>query len=117
MQEVVIRGKRKLCFVLADGDVNKLVIPYDTLAPIDYKRLIEMESKGGNMLKTMRDTVCDNGVNALKMYKGMIVVVPKDKPVVNQGAQAAQPDAPVRKRPGPKPKLKPAPGASTPSDD
>ena len=105
MQEVVIKGKKRLCFVLATGETNTIVIQYDGLTGIDYKRLVEIESRGGNMLKNMRDTICDNGVNALKMYKGMIVVVPK--PQEAKTAEGPAPSSvvpPVRKRPGPKPK-------------
>lgn len=114
MQNVMISGKPKLCFVLADGDVNKLVIVVDTLLSIDYHRLTSIESKGGSMLRHMFETTLDNGVNALVCYKDLISVIPKE---VTPVAKAVPPQmlvetAPVvdplqrgRKKPGPKPKV------------
>lgn len=71
MQEFVIKGQRKICFLVKKGTVKDIVIPVDGLAPIDYKRLYEMEKRGGELMRVMRDTTLDNGVNALVMYKDM----------------------------------------------
>jgi hypothetical protein len=82
MKEFVIKGKTKLCFVLKEGELNDIVVTYDSLAPIDLKRFYEMESQGGDLMRVMRDTTLDNGVNALKMYEDLLVPVPveiKDK--------------------------------------
>jgi len=77
MQVVKIKGKAKQVFVIADGDENTIVIPIEYLAAVDYHRLVDIEAKGGTMLKHMRDTRLDNGVLAIEAYHKLFVVVPK----------------------------------------
>jgi len=77
-------GRKRLVFVLKDDVAATIVIPVDVLSPVDYKRLKEMEAKGGELMKTMRDTKLDNGRNALELYKNLIVVTYKP------GAKALQ---------------------------
>lgn len=77
MIEVEIKGKRKLCFLVKKGEVNDIVIPLDSLVGIDYKRLSEMESQGGDLMKTMRETTLSNGKNALVQYQTILITVPK----------------------------------------
>lgn len=96
MQEVTVHGKKRVCFVVMDGEVNKLVIPIDYLAPIDYKRLVDIESKAGNMLKNMKETVLDNGSSALEVYHRLIQVVPK-KVVPKQQELGVAPQAPKKR--------------------
>jgi hypothetical protein len=76
MKEFMIKGKKKLCFVLKEGELNDIVVTYDSLAPIDLKRFYEMEGQGGDLMRVMRDTTLDNGVNALNMYEDLLVPVP-----------------------------------------
>ena len=76
MQEVIINGNRRFCFMVKKGEVNNIVVPYDGLAPIDLKRFQEMEAKGGELMRVMRDTQLDNGVNALIQYDDVMVTVP-----------------------------------------
>lgn len=79
MREMTIKGKRKLVFVATDREAATIVIPVESLDSIDYKRLSEMEAKGGELMAVMRDTKLDNGMNALKQYSDLFVVVQKEK--------------------------------------
>jgi len=83
MQEFKIGALKKLCFVVKKGTVKDIVVPYDNLADIDKKRFFDMEKQGGELMRVMRDTTLDNGVNALVMYADMLVDldVPKAKKV------------------------------------
>jgi len=76
MKEFVIKGKRKLCFIVKLGALNDIVVTYDSLAPVDLKRFLEMEKQGGDLMRVMRDTTLDNGVNALNMYEALLITVP-----------------------------------------
>ena len=38
-----------------------------------------MESEGGELMRVMRDTTLDNGMNALDMYKHILRTVPIEK--------------------------------------
>lgn len=62
------------------GSVKNIVVPYDNLADIDKKRFFDMEKQGGELMRVMRDTTLDNGVNALVMYADMLVDVDADEP-------------------------------------
>lgn len=86
MIERTINGKRKLCYLLKKGEKNDIVIPFDSLADIDVKRMHEMDSQGGELMRVMRDTKLDNGNNALAQYKDLIRSVP-----VKQAAATAEP--------------------------
>lgn len=79
MQEVTLKnGKIKLCFMIKEGSKNDIVILIDSLAAIDYQRLSKIEAKGGEMMREMRDsTIKENGMNALSIYKDLLIVVPK----------------------------------------
>lgn len=59
-------------FVLKDGEAATIYIPVSKLGGIDYRRLKEIEEKGGEMLTTMRDTKLSNGKNALALYQNLI---------------------------------------------
>ena len=83
MQEFQIGQNKKLCFLVKrhTTDIGKdIVVPYDNLADIDKKRFFDMEKQGGEMMRVMRDTVLDNGVNALVMYADMLVEVEVELP-------------------------------------
>ena len=75
MQEFQIGSMKKLCFVVKKGEVKNIVVPHDNLADIDLKRFFDMEKQGGELMRVMRDTTLDNGVNALVMYADMLVDV------------------------------------------
>lgn len=78
MQEFEVGKLRKLCFLVKKGTSDKgknIVVPYDNLADIDRKRFFDMEKQGGELMRVMRDTTLDNGVNALVMYADMLVEV------------------------------------------
>lgn len=111
MEKVIVEGRMALCFVLAEGEANKIVIPLESLLNVDYHRLLPLEKKGGNMLKLMLNTKLDNGVNCLQMYKDLIRVVPVVKsvassPVSAVTADGVKVDVPMPKKRGPKPKVK-----------
>jgi len=74
-----IGTKERLCFLVKKGEVSDIVIPADILSPIDYKRLHEMEAQGGEMMRVMRDTTLDNGLNALVTYQDLLIVVPNPR--------------------------------------
>jgi len=102
MQEFKIGALKKLCFVVKKGTAKNIVVPYDNLADIDKKRFFDMEKQGGELMRVMRDTTLDNGVNALVMYADMLVDldVPKVKKVVEtkpEKEKVVSEDKPVRK--------------------
>lgn len=78
MREIEIKGKRKLVFVITDRDAATIVIPIESLGPVDYKRFSEMEAKGGELMSVMRDTKLSNGMNALVQYSDLFRVVKKE---------------------------------------
>ena len=108
MQEFEIGKLKKLCFVVKKGTAKNIVVPYDNLADIDKKRFFDMEKQGGELMRVMRDTMLDNGVNALVMYADMLVEldVPAPKKVTAPEAEktdddtTASADKPVRKSRG-----------------
>ena len=121
MQEFQIGQHKKLCFVVKKHTTDSgkdIVVPYDNLADIDKKRFFDMEKQGGELMRVMRDTVLDNGVNALVMYADMLVEValpkkatPAKKAEVKTVKAEVNPDeTPVRKSrgrpPGSKNKVK-----------
>ncbi|MBT8449168.1 MAG: hypothetical protein KJO69_05735 [Gammaproteobacteria bacterium] len=53
----------------------------DSLADIDIKRFHNMEAEGGELMRVMRDTTLDNGMNALKMYENLLRTVQVQKKV------------------------------------
>ncbi len=105
MKEFVIKGKTKLCFLLKEGELNDIVVTYDSLAPIDLKRFFEMEKQGGDLMRVMRDTTLDNGVNALKMYEDLLVPVPvpvevESKDVITVSTDVSKTPVQVKKKRG-----------------
>jgi len=78
MIEVEVKGKREICFLVKKGEANDIVIPLRSLAAIDYQRLVKMEEEGGELMKTMRETVLDNGTNALVQFQHLLVTVNKE---------------------------------------
>lgn len=104
MQEFQIGTLKKLCFVVKKGTAKNIVVPYDNLADIDKKRFFEMEKQGGELMRVMRDTMLDNGVNALVMYADMLVeidvVVPKKVAAEKSVDDTTATDKPVRKSRG-----------------
>ena len=109
MQEFQIGQTKKLCFLVKKHttDVGKdIVVPYDNLADIDKKRFFDMEKQGGEMMRVMRDTTLDNGVNALVMYADMLVEVELPKQAVKKAEpekvvkESKSDETPVRKSRG-----------------
>lgn len=68
------RNTRLRAFVLKDGPSAMIYIPIYKLAGVDYRRLQEIEQKGGEMLTQMRDDIASNGVNTLVLYQNLIEV-------------------------------------------
>lgn len=95
MKEFDIKGKRKLCFVVKSGALNDIVVPYESLATIDLKRFMDMEKQGGDLMRVMRDTTLDNGVNALIMYEGLLQTVPVKKTIIDGKVDDSPAVAPV----------------------
>lgn len=86
MQEYTINGKKKICYVVKKGDVNDVVIAQESLQWVDMKRIEQMEAQGGELMRVMRDTVLDNGTNALSLYKDLLRVVPNPRAVVKESS-------------------------------
>ena len=84
LKEYLHNDQMKLCFVVKEGEAADIAIPVNSLAPVDYKRIVEMETRGGELMKVMRDTVLDNGMNALVQYQSLFITIPKPKKVVKQ---------------------------------
>lgn len=80
MIEMTLNGERKLVFVVNDGEAAMVVLPIEKLSKVDLKRIYAMDQKQEKLLDVMRETVLDNGANALGMYNGLFEVVPKEKP-------------------------------------
>lgn len=97
--EVEIKGKKRLVYMVKRGTVNDVVIIADTLDYVDANRLNDMSNKGGELMKTMRDTTLDNGKNALKTYKDLLIVVPHPEPVGEKVAASGEDEAPKTKTP------------------
>lgn len=98
MKQYKINGKDRLCYVVTKGKAADIVIPYDNLAPVDNRRISEMESEGGELMRTMRETIIeDNGVNALVMYQNVFVEVKHEvkKEVAVDGVAEPEPVVPV----------------------
>lgn len=89
MKEMKINGRNQLCFLVKRGEKKDVVIPIDSLVRVDYKRISEMEAQGGELMRVMRDTTLDNGVNALVMYKDLLVVVDRAAPASQNVAAPA----------------------------
>lgn len=105
MQEFKIGEAKKLCFLVKKGTAKNIVVPFDSLADIDKKRFFDMEKQGGELMRVMRDTTLDNGVNALVMYADLLVDVdvPKATKVTEaptkeeETVTTTEEDKPVRK--------------------
>lgn len=135
MKALRIDGRLTKVFVLKETEDSIVYIPLTHLGLIDYKRLIDIESQGGEMLTAMRKTTLDNGRNALQQYDDVIQVlrysskdagirVPKPTEGMSvhekyekkqkeideekskkesQSTEGVTAEAPVRRKPGPKP--------------
>jgi len=94
MRNYVINGKDRGCFVVKKGEVCDIVIPIDSLAYVDMRRLHKMESKGDELMRTMRETTLDNGKNALKLYADILIDVrhpePTHEPTPQESLAAAK---------------------------
>lgn len=75
MKNIRISGKMKKVFVLRENEGNLVYIPLDSIQRVDYDRLLDIESRGGDMLNEMRKTKLDNGMNALAVYDDIIQVM------------------------------------------
>lgn len=75
MKDVRIDGKLQRVFVLKETEKRLVYIPVRSLMEVDYIRLIDMEKKGGDLLKVMTETKLDNGRNALVQYDNIIQVM------------------------------------------
>ena len=90
MVEVEYNGKKVLSFLVRRGDKNLIIIPIDGLLPIDYRRLSNLEAQGGEMMRVMRDTILENGKNALAMYEPLFKIVPIKEKSVDVPAEGKQ---------------------------
>lgn len=87
MKEYFVNNEQQLCFVVKEGDVNDIVLPMKYLAVTDYRRVIEMEEKGGELMKVMRETNLDNGNNALVQFQTLFVTFKNPKSVVTAASE------------------------------
>lgn len=133
MKVLRIDGRTAKVFVLKETDDSLVYIPVKSLFRYDYDIMVEMEQRGGELLKTMAKEVLPNGRNALVQYDSLIQVARytdteqtevrrvrrpdeifggfvKDEVVVTKEQQAepvkAEPAKPARRKPGPKPGTK-----------
>ncbi len=81
MKEFKVKGKKRLCFLVAEGTENYIVISVESLADIDIRRLYAVEQKseksGVQMMRVMKNETLDNGMNCLLQYKDLLSVVPR----------------------------------------
>lgn len=75
MEDIRVDGKLQRVFVLRKTDESIVYIPLNSLTYVDYKRLLDVEAQGGEMLTQMRKVEFDNGRNALALYDNVIEVV------------------------------------------
>lgn len=81
-------------FVLKDGTHAMIHIPVEkVMNAIDYKRLKNIEAKGGEMLTKMRDTTLSNGMNALSLYDELIEIYDKPEEQLSKNDTQAQQQA------------------------
>ena len=78
MKDIRIEGRTERCFILKDDQAATVVIPISKLMPVDFRRLRDIENKGGEMLSKMRDETLDNGRNAIKQYEPLFTIVRKE---------------------------------------
>ncbi len=78
MKDMKIDGRTERCFILKDDAAATIVIPISKLMPVDFRRLRDIENKGGEMMQQMRDANLDNGRNAIKQYEPLFVIVRKE---------------------------------------
>lgn len=75
MEDIRVDNKLQRVFVLRKTDESIVYIPLNSLTYVDYKRLLDIEAQGGEMLTQMRKETFDNGRNALALYDNVIEVV------------------------------------------
>lgn len=75
MEDIRVNNKLQRVFVLRKTDDSIVYIPLTSLTYVDYKRLLDVEAQGGEMLTQMRKETFDNGRNALALYDNVIEVV------------------------------------------
>lgn len=85
LKEFNVKSENQLCFLVKEGEVNDIVLPIKYLQPVDYRRITKMEEVGGELMKVMRDTTLENGVNALIQFQHLLT--PVLKPVVEKVAE------------------------------
>lgn len=134
MKTLRIDGRLQKVFVLRETDDRLVYIPVKACFLIDYKKLLELENRGGDILKHMSNETLSNGRNMLVTMDSLIEVMhkktdqdgdrlrkpeeamidlsmgEKSKDKDTQPKQAEEPkteEKPPRRKPGPKPKKKP----------
>lgn len=111
MEDIRVDNKLQRVFVLRKTDDSIVYIPLTSLTYVDYKRLLDVEAQGGEMLTQMRKETFDNGRNALALYDNVIEVVRLSdkkkgvgKRVLKPGETAPpEPEQPVAQTTEPKP--------------
>ena len=91
MKEYFVNNEQQLCFVVKEGDAVDIVLPMKYLANVDYRRVVGMEERGGELMKVMRETSLENGNNALVQFQTLFVQY--KKPKVAQAASEDNPEA------------------------
>lgn len=74
MKDLRIDGRLQRVFVLQETESRVVYIPLKALNRVDYDRLVDIEKRGGDMLKEMSRTTLDNGRNALDLYDEIIQI-------------------------------------------
>lgn len=125
MKTLRIDGRLQKVFVLRETDDRVVYIPVKACFLVDYKKLLELEKRGGDILKHLSNETLSNGRNALVTYDHLIEVMRKG--AEEDGSRLKKPDEaiteaqlkgeatkeetvapkeekPQRRKPGPKPK-------------
>ena len=84
MVEIELNGKKEFAYLVKKGEVNNIVLPFNRLSLIDYKRIKAIAARSGEFMTNLRETTLDNGVNALVLYSGLFISIPVDVPAEKQ---------------------------------
>lgn len=133
MKVLKIDGRTAKVFVLKETEDSIVYIPVKSLFRVDYEILNDLESRGGELLKTLANEKLPNGRNGLVQYDNLIQVArysddtkqlshrvrrPDEVFGLASGEQTVitkteapqpkeeEPKKPARRKPGPKPKAK-----------
>lgn len=77
MKTLRIDGRLQKVFVLRETDDRLVYIPVKSCFLVDYKKLLDLENRGGDLLKHLSNETLPNGRNALTQFDNLICVMNK----------------------------------------